>query len=102
MRRGLVMLMMVLPAAAAGQQVVGGRALDNNLMVGSGGFNSPNRGGRVNSAALDRPQYGIASNPRTNPAVLQPNMYYYSTGSVSGSRPFQGAYQGTGGAGVKP
>ncbi len=78
---------LAMSTGAVAQQVVGGRALDNNLMVGSGGFNSARSGGYSNRAALDRPQYGAArTNSYTGSSAINQNMYYWSTGSAGQSR----------------
>ena len=79
----LVVVLFAAAGAARAQQIVGGRALDANLRVGSGGLNSPT----VHSGAsgISQPNYSAAYNPQIRSSAAISQNTYYITGSASSS-----------------
>ena len=70
---------------ANGQQIVGGRALDANLRVGSGGLNSPTV--RSGPSGISQPNYSAAFNPQIrSSAAISQNTYFITGPAASPSR----------------
>lgn len=61
----LSVLLVVPPLTALAQQLVGsGHSLDNNLRLGSGGYNSVGRGGIAGRGTLNAPRYSVTTEQR--------------------------------------